>query len=79
MLELEGDIYLTSDEACEILGVKPATLYAYVSRNILASYRQEIKRSRLYRLIDVENLLRVKRSDDDLVEIHPVDSWISDK
>ncbi|HZT95935.1 MAG TPA: helix-turn-helix domain-containing protein [Chloroflexota bacterium] len=79
MLELEGDIYLTSEEACEMLGVKASTLYAYVSRNILGSYRQGIRRTRLYRLAEVEGLLRVKPASDDLVEIPLVDSWMGDK
>jgi citrate synthase len=54
--------YLTAAEAARQLGVKRATLYAYVSRGILPSYRQGIKRERLYRRADVERLLRVAPS-----------------
>jgi excisionase family DNA binding protein len=54
--------YLTADEAARRLGIKRATLYAYVSRGILPSYRQGIKRERLYRRADVERLLRVAPS-----------------
>ena len=61
MEEPEGE-YLTAAEAARRLGVKRATLYAYVSRGILASYRQGIKRERLYRRDDVERLLRVAPS-----------------
>ena len=32
MVTLDGDEYLTVDEAAGLLGVKRATLYAYVSR-----------------------------------------------
>ena len=39
--------------------MKRATLYAYVSRGVLKSYRQGIKRQRLYRRADVEDLLRL--------------------
>lgn len=43
-----------------MLGVKRATLYAYVSRGVLRSYRQSVGRQRLYRLADVEALLTVR-------------------
>ena len=34
---VDGEEYLTVDEAARLLGVKPATLYAYVSRGVLRS------------------------------------------
>jgi excisionase family DNA binding protein len=61
MNEPEGE-YLTADEAARRLGIKRATLYAYVSRGVLQSFRQGIKRERLYRRADVERLLRVAPS-----------------
>ena len=57
-----GEEYLTVDEAAGRLGIKPATLYTYVSRGILRSYRQGIKRQRLYRRTDVDALLRLAPS-----------------
>jgi len=62
MVVLEGEEYLTVDEAAALLGVKPATLYAYVSRGVLRSYRQGIKRQRLYRRSEIEGLLRLAPS-----------------
>ena len=59
MVRVEGEDYLTVKEASRLLGVKPATLYAYVSRGVLRSYRQGIKRERLYRRAEVEGLLRL--------------------
>ena len=59
MVVLDGEEYLTVDEASRLLGVKPATLYAYVSRGVLRSYRQGIKRQRLYRRSEIESLLRL--------------------
>jgi excisionase family DNA binding protein len=56
---LDGEEFLTVDEAARLLGVKPATLYAYVSRGVLRSYRQGIKRQRLYRRSEIESLLRL--------------------
>jgi citrate synthase len=57
-----GEEYLTVDEAAGRLGVKPATLYAYVSRGVLRSYRQGMRRQRLYRRADVEALRRFQPS-----------------
>jgi excisionase family DNA binding protein len=62
MVAIEGEEYLTVREAARLLGVKPATLYAYVSRGVLRSYRQGIKRQRLYRRAEVEGLLRLAPS-----------------
>jgi len=59
MIVIGGEEYLESEEAARLLGVKRATLYAYVSRGLLRSYRQGIKRQRLYRRADIEELLRL--------------------
>lgn len=64
MIELEGENYLDGDEASRLLGVKLSTLYAYVSRGILKSYKQGIKRQRLYKQAELEALLRLRPSDD---------------
>jgi citrate synthase len=62
MVVIEGEEYLTGDEAATLLGVKRETLYAYVSRGLLRSYRQGIKRQRLYRRAEIEALLRLAPS-----------------
>ena len=59
MVRVDGEEYLTMKEAARLLGVKPATLYAYVSRRVLRSYRQGIKRQRLYRRAEVDDLVRL--------------------
>lgn len=46
-----------SAEACRLLGVKPATLYAYVSREKLRVIRTPGRKARQYLLADVERLL----------------------
>ena len=63
VVKLDGEEYLTAEEACARLSVRPATLYAYVSRGVLPSYRQGIRRRRLYKRRDVERLLRLRPSD----------------
>jgi len=62
MVVIDGEEYLTGDEAAGLLGVKRETLYAYVSRGMLKSYRQGIKRQRLYRRAEIEPLLRLAPS-----------------
>lgn len=56
---IEEQAYLTAPEACEMLRVKPQTLYAYVSRGLLSSFRQGIRRRRLYLRREVEALVRL--------------------
>jgi citrate synthase len=54
--------YVLASEAARILGVKPATLYAYVSRGLVRSYRRGLKRARLYRRAELEALVRLRPS-----------------
>jgi excisionase family DNA binding protein len=56
--------YLEVDEAAALLGVKKATIYAYVSRGVLGSFRQGIGRKRLYRRAADEALREARPSDD---------------
>lgn len=62
MIELNGENYLDGHEAAGLLGVKLSTLYTYVSRGVLKSYKQGIKRQRLYKLAELEALLRLRPS-----------------
>jgi citrate synthase len=90
MVMLDGQEYLTVDEAAHLLGVKRATLYAYVSRGVLRSYRQGIKRQRLYRRAEVEGLVRLAPSGTRAANVIPfrasmrrpriplAESWIRD-
>jgi excisionase family DNA binding protein len=65
MVSVDGEEYLAGDEAAGLLGVKRETLYAYVSRGLLKSYRQGIKRQRLYRRAEIEALVRLSPSSAD--------------
>lgn len=64
MIVMNGEEFLTAQEACKALGVKAATLYAYVSRGLLRSYRQGIRRTRLYRRDEVDELTRLREPDE---------------
>ena len=68
--------WITRTEVLERLAVKPQTLYAYVSRGILKSYKQGMKRQRLYRRAEVEALVRLERRG--FPDIPPAESWIRD-
>jgi len=77
VIEIHGEAYLSAAEACELLGVKPATLYAYVSRGVLQSYRQGIKRARLYRGADLQRVLHLRPSRGGRSLPHSAD-WMGD-
>jgi citrate synthase len=78
MVVIGGEEYLAVDEAAARLGVKPATLYAYVSRGVLRSYRQGRGRRRLYRRADLDALRRLEPSGGSppRPEIPLAESWI---
>ena len=76
MVILDGEEFLTVEEAARLLGVKRETLYAYVSRGILKSYKQGMKRARLYRRAEVEALVRLERRS--FPDIPPAENWIRD-
>jgi excisionase family DNA binding protein len=67
MLTIDGVEYVDVNEAAELLGVKKATLYAYVSRGVLHSFRQAVGRKRLYRRDAIEHLREVRPSDDSVL------------
>ena len=79
-MTIEGQEFYTTLEACAALDIKPATLYAYVSRGLLNSYRQGIKRRRLYHRAEIERLLVFgpvgRRSIEAAPELPAAESWI---
>lgn len=77
MVEIQGEQYLSAGEASAMLGIKPATLYAYVSRGVLKSYRQGIKRQRLYRRRDVDRVMRLHPAPGGHPLPHAAD-WVGD-
>jgi citrate synthase len=74
IIEIEGQEYYTMREACAVLGIKPASLYAYVSRGRLRSYRQGMRRQRLYLRSEVDALAKLSPSR--AVDLPPADSWV---
>lgn len=85
MVILDGEEYLTGEEAAAVLGIKRETLYAYVSRGFLKSYRQGIKRQRLYRQAEVASLIQLAPTSAEQApersvapEVPLAESWIRD-
>ena len=79
MIELNGETYLDGNEACHLLGVKVATLYTYVSRGVLRSYKQGIKRQRLYKRAELEALIQIRPSNepvDDGDDLPHAEDWV---
>lgn len=82
MIELNGETYLDGNEACSLLGIKAATLYSYVSRGVLRSYRQGIKRQRLYKRSELEALIQLRPSADSAQhrnrndDLPPAEDWV---
>lgn len=56
------DDLIPARQACALLGISPATLYAYVSRGLIESRPGPDHRSRLYLRHDIERLLQRKQA-----------------
>lgn len=80
MIRIGGEQFYTAEEACEVLGVKLATLYSYVNRGLITSYRQNIRRHRLYRKDEVDALLEVSpvSREEEGPDIPLAESWASE-
>ncbi len=74
IIEIDGQEYYTMHEACSVLGIKPASLYAYVSRGRLRSYRQGMRRQRLYLRTEVDALAKLSPSRE--IELPLAESWV---
>ncbi|MFE6843034.1 citrate synthase [Streptomyces sp. NPDC057686] len=59
--QAEGERRISTRQAAEILGVKPATVYAYVSRGQLTSRRDPVGRGSSFDAREVEDLARRSR------------------
>ncbi len=80
MVCVQGEEYYTAEQACEVLGVKLPTLYSYVNRGLITSYRQGIRRHRLYRCSEIDALLEVTPvpREDLLPHIPLAETWTSE-
>jgi citrate synthase len=75
----DAEDFLTAEQACALLEVKPATLYAYVSRGLIQSYKQGIRRQRYYRKSELEALLRMREDAREASDLPAAASWVSER
>jgi citrate synthase len=81
MTEWSEDEFVTAAEACELLGVKPATLYAYVSRGLVTSHKQGKRRQRRYRRSEL-NALRdvpIDSLNNESADLPDAASWVGER
>jgi excisionase family DNA binding protein len=63
--EIEGEIYLSTQEASDYLGVSRETLNQMTKDGRLAKYRQGFSRTVYYKRTELDDLKRIRRVDDD--------------
>ncbi len=56
-IEINGETYLSTVEACSAIGVSRETLNNYVNVGRIKRYKQGIKRMSFYKQSDVNNLV----------------------
>lgn len=71
---MSSDLYVTAEQAAEILGVSPDTLYAYVSRKKIRSYSIEGSKKRRYWRADVTALAGSPRGRPPIADVALSDS-----
>ena len=82
MTETGQEKYVQSGEAIRLLGVKRETLYAYVSRGVLRSFRRGMSRTRLYLRREIEALRTIQPSRSPRSTEYAIpwaQDWIGDK
>ena len=75
---MTADQLLTTDEVARRLGVKKATVYAYVSRGLLSSRRHADGKESLFDAAEVENFAGGRRQRDEAPAIHTGITLITD-
>jgi excisionase family DNA binding protein len=76
MITLQNEDYMTAEEAAAALGIKPSTLYSYVSRGLIRSYRQGIRRRRLYKVAEIATLGRLRPARTKRSRLPRAEDWI---
>lgn len=81
MVDRPAGDFVSAQKACELLGVKPATLYAYVSRGLLQSYKQGARRQRLYRQSELSALRDMPPLTEDSTtgELPGAETWVGER
>lgn len=59
-IEIKGETYYNTSEACRHLGVSREALNNYVNNGRITRYKQGIGRTAYYKLADLDRLLEMK-------------------
>lgn len=57
-IEMGGEIYLSTTEACSAIGVSRETLNRYVNQGLITRYKRGLARTAYYKETDVDALIR---------------------
>ncbi len=64
-LVIDGEEYLTTNEACSMLGISRMQLYRLVKQKKLYQHKRGVTRTPYYKLTDVERLGEIRQVDDE--------------
>lgn len=59
-IQIKGETYLSTSEACQHLGISRETLNNYVNSGRIRRYKQGIGRTTYYKLVDLDKLLEMR-------------------
>lgn len=57
-IQIDGETFLSTAEACRLIGVSRETLNRYVNNGLIRRYKQGIARTAYYKQTDVQELIR---------------------
>jgi excisionase family DNA binding protein len=57
-IQIDGETYLTTPEACRAIGVSRETLNRYVQDGLIRRYKRGLARTAYYKEIEVQELAR---------------------
>jgi len=60
-IEIDGETFLTANEAAKTIGISRETLNRYVNQGLISRFKKGLSRATYYKKTDVEELIR-KRS-----------------
>jgi DNA-binding transcriptional MerR regulator len=60
-IEIDGETFLTANEAAKAIGVSRETLNRYVTQGLISRFKRGLARATYYKQVDVETLIK-KRS-----------------
>lgn len=60
-IEIDGETYLSTKEACRVIGVSRETLNRYVNDNLIKRYKRGLAGNAYYKQADAQELARKRQ------------------